>query len=81
MKYGTKLCNNILEFISVIVLLISYILFLVQACVNYFFLEDKTSEIIAEKLLYEHFSEDIYDNIKRYPFSEINKADPMSDGS
>ena len=81
MKCGTKLCNDILEFISVIVLLISYILFLVQACINYHFLRGNNREITAEKLLYEHFSEDIYDNIKRYPFSEINKADPMSDGS
>jgi hypothetical protein len=78
MKYGTTLCNNFFEFVSIIALLISYILFFVQACINKAFLNEKTRRIKAEKLLYEHFSEEVYSNIKRNPISNIIKSEAFN---
>lgn len=63
-KYGTPNCNNIFEFISILTLLISYILFVYQSFLNYHFINNSSREIIAEKILYKHFSEEIYSNIK-----------------
>ena len=74
MEYCFEDCNKFFEFISVVALITSYILFVIQAYINYSFIKDKTKDIIAEKLLYEHFSEEIYSNIKSYPFSKIIKT-------
>ena len=71
MKYGSGKINIILECISNIALLISYIFFIIQAIINIYFIHNKSKKIITERLLYEHFSEEIYSNIKSYPFSNI----------
>ena len=70
-KYGWRECNFLLEFISTLCLLISYILFVVQAFKNIIFVKSNSEEIITERLLYEQFSDEIYSNIKSYPFKQI----------
>ena len=70
-KYGFGECNNFLEFISVLVLLLSYIFFVIQSFYNNQFILSNSNEIVAERLLYKHFSEDIYTNIKSYSFKKI----------
>ena len=63
-KYGSVKCNNNLEFISILALLIAYIFFVYQSFLNYLFINNNSREIIAEKILYQNFSEEIYYNIR-----------------
>ena len=71
-KYGTFECNIFLEFISIILILISYILFVTQSFKNFLFTRKNASkEIITERILYRYFSEEIYSNIKLYPICKV----------
>ena len=62
---------NIFEFISIVLLLASYTLFLTQSIMNVIFVYNKSKDVIGEKLLYMQFSKEIYSNIKSFPFSRI----------
>ena len=62
-KYGSETYNNFLEFISIIALIISYILFVYQSFLNHHFANSNSREIIAEKILFQNFSEEVYYNI------------------
>ena len=70
-KCGFGECNYFFEFISIIGLIISYILIVVQSFNNHNFNKSNSKEIKAEKYLYRHFSEEIYSNIRRYPLQKI----------
>ena len=62
---------NIFEFISIILLLASYTLFLTQSIMNIIFVKSQSKDVIGEKLLYEQFSKEIYSSIKSFPFLRI----------
>ena len=75
-KIGTFECNIFFEVISIILVLISYILFVVQSFKNFLFTKKNTSkEIITERILYRHFSDEIYSNIKQYPICKVTTKD------
>ena len=69
MKWKKK--YSMFEFISIILLLVSYTLFLIQSYMNIIFVHSQSKDVIGEKLLYEQFSKEIYSNIKSFPFSRI----------
>ena len=62
----------ILEIISALFLFISYLFEILQSFDNYKFKEYKTKEDIVERILYEQFSYDIYENVNTYLFTKIN---------
>ena len=64
----------IFELISVVIMIISYILIIVQAFDNYNFKNCKKKELIAERVLYEQFSNEIYSNLNSYPFSNLTNG-------
>ena len=59
------------EFISFILVIISYILYIIQSFINYHFINSKSKSAITERLLYKKFSQEIYDNIRSYPVYDI----------
>ena len=62
----------ILEIISSIIMIISYILGIIQSFNNYYFKHCKTIKTTTERLLFEQFSYEVYSNIKSYPFTTVN---------
>ena len=80
-NYGFGECNNFFEFISVLALLLSYIFFVIQSFYNTQFISSNSNEIIAERQLYKHFSEDIYTNIRRKSFTKINQSEIKNSNS
>ena len=71
-KIGTFECNIFFEVISIILVLISYILFVAQSFKNFLFTKKNASkEIITERILYRHFSDEIYSNIKLHPICNV----------
>ena len=66
-----KKCLIIFEIISIILVIISYILYIIQSFLNQNFTKNKSKQIYTERLLYEKFSEDIYNNIRSYPINKI----------
>lgn len=73
-----KKCQLILEFFSIILAIISHILYFVQSIINQNFINYKSKEIITERLLYEKFSEEIYSNIHSYPIYSIHNKTKKS---
>ena len=67
----SKKCLIFFEFISFLLIIITYILYIVQSFVNQNFTNQKTRSDLTEKYLYEYFSKEIYDNIKSYPINKI----------
>ena len=59
------------EFISFLLVIISYILYIIQSFINQHFLKSNSKAALTERLLYEKFSEEIYNNIRSYPIKEI----------
>jgi len=62
-----------LEIASIILAIISYVLIIAQSSINYMFKHYKTKNLVAERLLYEQFSYEIYESILSYPY--INGGD------
>jgi len=58
MKWKKK--YSMFEFISIILLLVSYTLFLIQSYMNIIFVHSQSKDVIGEKLLYEQFSKEIF---------------------
>lgn len=81
MKFGNRKLNIILELISSIILLGCYILFVIQSFINIYFIKFKTKKIIAERLLYEQFSEEVYSNIKSHSFSKIDTIEDYNNSA
>ena len=71
-------CLIIFEFISYILIIITYILYTVQSFLNQNFTNNKTKKIQIERALYENFSQEIYNNIQRKPIKKI-KNDPVGE--
>lgn len=65
----------ILQIISSLIAIASFSLIINQAFINYNFHNYKTKKLTAERLLYEQFSQEIYDNIQRKPFLRIYKEE------
>ena len=71
-KFGTVNCNIFFEVLSIILILISYILYVIQSFKNIQFTKEKASkEIISERILYKYFSEEIYSNVKLHPICKV----------
>ena len=75
--------NNLIKFflfiiiISLLLLNSGFILIIIQSIINIIFYYEKTKEIIAEKIVYEQFSHEIYSNIKSkiyYDMHDITKS-------
>ena len=62
----------ILEIISSIIMIISYIFGIIQSFNNYYFKYCKTIKSTTERLLFEQFSYEVYSNIKSYPYLKEN---------
>ena len=62
----------IFEIISALFIFISYLFEILQSFINYNFKEYITKEDIVEKIFYEQFSYEIYDNINSYLFTKVN---------
>ena len=75
-----KKCK-VFEFISIILLLASYTLFLTQSIMNIKFVNSKSKYAIGEKLLYMQFSKEIYSNINSFPFSRIYTEEENEDSN
>ena len=58
-KYGSVTYNNFLEFISIIALIISYILFVYQSFLNHHFANGNSREIITKIILFQKFNKEI----------------------
>ena len=73
-KFGNIKWNYFFEFVSILALLISYFLIVYQSFLNYHFINNnKSKDIIAERILYERLYEEINSNIQSYSFTEIKK--------
>ena len=79
--------NNFIKFflfiviISLLLLNSGFILIIIQNIINIIFYSERTKEIIAEKIVYEQFSLEIYSNIKSkiyYSIHEISKSSECS---
>ena len=57
------------DIFSIGLAILSYILITVQGSINYMFKNYKTRNLIAERLLYEQFSYEVYESINSYPYS------------
>ena len=57
-----------IEISSIGLSIVSYILIIVQSSNNYMFKNYKTRILIAERLLYEQFSYEVYESIKSFSF-------------
>ena len=57
-----------IEIVSIGLAIISYILIIVQSSINYMFKNYKTRSLVTERLLYEQFSYEVYENILSYTF-------------
>ena len=62
----------IFEIISALFIFISYLFEILQSFINYNFKEYRTKEDIVEKIFYEQFSYDIYENINSYLYTKLN---------
>ena len=68
--------NFLLQFIPIILFLISCILFEIQSFKNYYFTKKKTSkQNISERILYRYFSEEIYNNIRLHPICKVYNSE------
>jgi len=77
-----KKCLIFFEIISIILVIISYILYIIQSFLNHNFTKDKSKKNFTERLLYKIFSEEIYNNIRSFPISKIlniksNNSEPF----
>ena len=75
-----KKCLISFEFISTILIIISFILYIIQSFINQNFTKFKSKSTYTERLLYEKFSEEIYNNIHSYPVNNIQisaKNEPL----
>jgi len=75
-----KKCLISFEFISTILIIISFILYIIQSFINQNFTKFKSKSTYTERLLYEKFSEEIYNNIHSYPVNNIqtsSKNEPL----
>ena len=61
----------IFELISYILVIISYLLYIIQSFINNHFIKSNSKSVLTERLLYEKFSEEIYNNIRSYPINKI----------
>ena len=59
------------EFISYILIIITYILYTVQSFINQSFTKYKTKSTLTERYLYENFGKEIYYNIRSFPINKI----------
>ena len=59
-----------LEIVSLGISIFAYILIIVQGSINYMFKNYKTRSLIAERLLYEQFSYEVFESIKSYPYAK-----------
>ena len=57
-----------IEIASIGLAIISYILIIVQSSINYMFKNYKTRSLVTERLLYEQFSYEVYENIHSYTY-------------
>ena len=68
--------------ISFLLLLISCILIIIQSIKNLIFYSEKRKDIIAEKIIYEQFSHEVYSNINSKIYYDIErKSKPCDEGS
>ena len=58
-----------LEIASLGISIFAYILIIVQGSINYMLKNYKTRSLIAERLLYEQFSYEVFESIKSYPYA------------
>ena len=81
-KLGYVKCNYFFEFISLFALFISYFLFVYQSFINFYFVNNYISkDLIAERFLYERFCDEIYFNIRSYPFTEVIKTNNTNEAN
>lgn len=73
-----KTLYKILNIISSIILIIAYAFIIVQSVINIIYSNNNTNHIIAERIIYEQFSHEVYSNIKTKAITEIKKSDPDS---
>ena len=73
MSSSTKKCLIFFEFISFILIILSYLLYTIQSFVNQNFTKHKSKSALTEKLLYENFGEEIYSNIRSKAINKIQK--------
>ena len=66
---------KIANIISSFVLIISYGLIMTQSIINIIYNENNKPNIIAERLVYEQFSHEVYSNIKSKIIKEIQEID------
>ena len=71
MSSSTKKCLIFFEFISFILIILSYLLYTIQSFVNQNFTKHKSKSALTEKLLYENFGEEIYNNIRSKAINKI----------
>ena len=64
-----------IEIASIGLAIVSYILIIVQSSNNYMFKHYKTRSLIAERLLYEQFSYEVYKSINSFSFSSSSSDD------
>ena len=71
MSSSKKKCLIFFEFISFTLIIITYILYTVQSFINQNFAKHKSKSALTEKLLYENFGDEIYNNIRSKPINKI----------
>ena len=74
MSSFNKKCLIYFEFISTILIIISFILYTIQSFINQNFTKNKSKSAYTEKLLYQKFAEEIYTNIHSYPIKKIKTS-------
>lgn len=67
--------------ISLLLLIISCILIIIQNIKNLIFYSEKRKDIIAEKIIYEQFSHEVYSNIKSKIYYDIRNSTTCDEGS
>ena len=80
MQIETETVFLIFELSSIILMLVSYILIIIQSFNNYNFRNCKTKEMIVERLLYENFVDKVDHNINSYSYT-ISSDSEYSDYS
>ena len=63
-----------IEILSIVLAIASYILIIIQSFNNYMFKNYKTRSLVAERLLYEQFSYEVYESILSYPYIQSSSS-------
>ena len=70
-----KKSYQVIGIISIILLIISVGFIITQSIINIIYSLQLSNKIIAERLIYEQFSHEVYSNINSHPFTDITPVD------